>query len=71
MNSRLLTRSLMAMLGVAASAAILPACDDRPDSAGEAIENAGDKIEDAADDVGDKIDDAADDVEDAVDDAVD
>lgn len=71
MNSRVLAHSLMGMLGLAACAAVLPACDDNPDTPAEAIERAGDNIEDAADDAGDATDDAADDVEDAVDDAVD
>lgn len=71
MSSRILTRSLIAMLGLTATAAILPACDDNPDTPAEAIEKAGDKIEDAADNAADKLEDAADDVGDAVDDATD
>jgi hypothetical protein len=39
----------------------LSACDDEPDTLGEAIEDAGDDVENALDDVGDKIDDATDD----------
>lgn len=37
----------------------LSACDDEPDSAGEAIEDAGERLGDAVDDTGDKIRDAA------------
>lgn len=67
MNARDLARPFACMLGLAAAAAILPACDDNPDTPGEAIERAGDRVEDAADDVGDAIDDAADNIDDAVD----
>lgn len=71
MNSRVLSHSLVGLFGLAAVAAVMPACDDKPDTPGEAIERAGERIEDAADDAGDKLDDAADNVEDAVDDAMD
>lgn len=37
----------------------LSACDDEPDSAGEAIEDAGENLGDAVDDAGDNIRDAA------------
>lgn len=45
----------------------LAACDDRPDSVGEAVEQAGDAVEDAADKAGDAIDDAARRIDDSTD----
>lgn len=71
MNTRNLIRSIILAAGLASFSGVLGACDDSPDSPGEAVERAGDKIEDAADTAGDKIEDAADKAEDKIDDAAD
>ncbi len=49
----------------------LTACDDEPDSPGEAVERAGEEVGDALDDAvdgaGDALEDLGDDIEDATD----
>lgn len=49
----------------------LVGCDDDPDTPGEAVDRAADKVEDAADKAGDKLEDAGDKTKDAVKDATD
>lgn len=59
------TRFIRPLLCAAAASGMLAlaACDDGPDSAGDAVDRAGEAVEDAADEVGDAIDDAADKVD--------
>ncbi len=49
----------LAMAIAMAATLSLSACDDEPDSAGEAIEDAGESLGDAVDEAGDNIGDAA------------
>ncbi|MDF1720148.1 MAG: hypothetical protein P1U65_05715 [Minwuia sp.] len=55
-SSRFTTFAVAAAL---AATLTLSACDDEPDSAGESIEKAGEKLGDAVDDATEKFGDAA------------
>lgn len=53
---------LLIALSIGLASLFGTACDDGPDTAGEAVEEAGEQIGDAIDDAGDKIEDVVDEV---------